>query len=79
LGISVIDVASYNWAPEAIDETDSENKSADECRIDFQYRSQVEHQIAGNCLKYKILRKVARAKTDALKPTKFVEAIRGLQ
>ena len=68
LGIAVINITSHDRTPETVNEANRKNQSADEGGIDFQYRSQVNHQVGRYCLEDQVLCQVARAKADALDP-----------
>ena len=55
LGIAIIDVTPDYRTPKTVDEPDRENQSADEGRINLQYRSEIEHQVTSNRLEDEIL------------------------
>ena len=78
LGIAVIDVTSHDRTPETVDESNRENQSTNKSRINFQYRSQVDHQVTCHRLEDQVLSQVTRTITNALKPAEFVEAVSSL-
>ena len=75
-GVAVVDIAPHDGTPEAVDESDRENQSADEGRIDFQDRREINHQVAGYRLEDEVLCQVTGTEADALQPGEALEAAR---
>jgi hypothetical protein len=71
----IVDITANDGTPKTVDEPYCENQGADEGCINFQNRGQIKHQVTSHSLKNQVLRQVARAEANALKPREFVKPV----